>query len=326
MKKVLVSGASGIIGYGILRSLKHSGSALQLIGTSIYENSPAPFFCDVFEKAVPTNDSGYIDWLLEMIAKYKIDLLIPGIESDMYKWAEHIPAIKKTGAAVLINDTELITLCKDKWNFYQKLVEQQSPYAIKSTLASDHDELAKEFGLPFLLKPRSGHGSKGIVRVDSSEIFLKYKNDIGAVLMAQPIIGNEDEEYTCSAFCDGKGGYYASMTLKRKLSKEGYTVSAEVAEISQMDEALKNLCRLFKPVGPTNFQFRLQDGNLKLLEINPRISSATSIRTAFGYNESLMALEYLLEGKTPQQPLIKKGKAVRYIEDLIMYDEKGNNS
>lgn len=320
MKNILVSGASGIIGYGILRSLAPSGNKWKLIGTSIYDNSPADFFCDAFEKAVPTNEEGYIDWLLQIITKHKIDLIIPGIEADMYKWAEHLPEINAGGAKVLMNDTPLIALCKDKWNFYQKLIEHNSPYAIETTLSSDYDELAQKFGLPFLLKPRSGHGSKGIVRVDGSEIFEQHKKDIGAILVAQPIIGNEDEEYTCSAFCDGRGGYFAAMTLKRKLSKDGYTVSAEVADLSQMGEALNSLCKLFKPFGPTNFQFRLQEGSLKLLEINPRVSSSTSIRTAFGYNESLMAAEYMLEGKVPEQPMIKKGKAVRFIEDLIKYE------
>jgi carbamoyl-phosphate synthase large subunit len=73
------------------------------------------------------------------------------------------------------------------------------------------------------------------------------------------------------------------------------------------------------PVGPTNFQFRKQDGILKLLEINPGFHLPTSIRAAFGYNESLMAVEYFLENKKPTQPVIRKGKAVRYVDDFIFY-------
>jgi carbamoyl-phosphate synthase large subunit len=82
---------------------------------------------------------------------------------------------------------------------------------------------------------------------------------------------------------------------------------------------VSNLCEYYTPIGPTNFQFRKHQGVLKLLEINPRISSSTSIRAAFGYNESLMAIEYYLENKKPSQPVIKQGKAVRYIEDFIFY-------
>jgi carbamoyl-phosphate synthase large subunit len=64
---------------------------------------------------------------------------------------------------------------------------------------------------------------------------------------------------------------------------------------------------------------RKETGGLKLLEINPRISSSTSIRTAFGYNEAGMAVDYYLDNKKPKQPKIKRGWAVRYTDDFIFY-------
>ncbi|HMJ48817.1 MAG TPA: ATP-grasp domain-containing protein [Ferruginibacter sp.] len=320
MKNILVTGASGIIGYGILRSLQRSGKELWLIGTTIYDDSAAQGFCDIFEKAIPTNDEGYIDWLLRIIEKHKIDLIIPGIEADMYKWVDNISEIEKSGVKVVLNNRELIYLCRDKWTFYQKLKEDHASCVIETSLTPEFDVLASEFGLPFLLKPRCGHGSKGIVQINNKADFLKHQNDIGTALMAQPIVGNKDEEFTTSAFCDGHGGYYACMTLKRKLSKQGFTENAEVVEPTDIPGLIGSLCESFKPIGPTNFQFRRHEGALKLLEVNPRISSATSIRTAFGYNESMMAVEYYLENKKPTQPLIKKGKAVRYFEDLITYE------
>ena len=62
MKTILVSGASGIVGYGILRSLRKEVEKYKLVGTTIYDFSVAPAFCDVFEKALPTNHPDYIDW------------------------------------------------------------------------------------------------------------------------------------------------------------------------------------------------------------------------------------------------------------------------
>jgi hypothetical protein len=32
-----------------------------------------------------------------------------------------------------------------------------------------------------------------------------------------------------------------------------------------------------------------------------------------------MAIEYFLENKEPIQPFIKKGRAIRYLEDMIFY-------
>jgi carbamoyl-phosphate synthase large subunit len=320
MKNILVSGASGIIGYGILRSLQLSGRDFKLIGTTIYADSPAEGFCDIFEQAIPTNDPNYISWLLKVIEKHQINLIIPGIEADMYAWAENQETLAKSGVKIVMNNKELIDCCHDKWTFYQKLEAAKSPYAIPTTLTSNFKDIVTQFNLPIILKPRCGHGSKGIVKVMSEELFNNHQQFIGEQLMVQPIIGNDEEEYTTSAFCDGKGGFFAYMTLKRRLSKDGFTEKAEVVELDNIEEALHSLCEVFKPIGPTNFQFRKDTAGLKLLEINPRISSSTSIRAKFGYNESLMAVDYFLEGKIIEQPLIKKGKAIRYIEDLIIYE------
>ncbi len=325
MKTILVSGASGIVGYGILRSLRMSRQQIRLIGTTIYNDSIAQGFCDIFELAPPTNDRGYIDWLLDVIQRYDIDLIIPGIEVDMHKWAESISFLERSSSRVLLNNIKLISLVKDKWVFYEELRRLGVPWAIETTLIPDYDFLVKKFGLPFLLKPREGYGSKGIATIDNKDVFLQYKEDVGRKLMVQPIIGNVNEEYTVSAFCDGKGEVCASMTLRRKLSRDGFTEKAEVASLVGVDEVLSVLSKSFKPLGPTNFQFRVHNGSLKLLEINPRISSATSIRAAFGYNESLMAVKYYLENIRPKQPVVKKGRAVRYFEDFIFY-ETGTDS
>ncbi len=321
MKRVLVSGASGIVGYGVLRSLRPAEQPCFLVGTSIYEDSVAPAFCNVFEKAPPTSAPDYLDWLLATLRRHRIDLLIPGIEIDMYHWVEHVPEIRATGALPLLNVPELIALCKDKWGFYQRLAAAGVSCAIETSLAQDFSLLAAQLGLPFLLKPRQGFGSKGIVRVTSEEVFLKHRADIGPVLMAQPIVGNDEEEFTTSAFCDGRGGYFASVTLRRKLSRDGFTDKAEVTDTAEFIPAMDELCRLFRPLGPTNFQFRRCAEGPKLLEINPRISSSTSIRTAFGYNESAMALDYFLNQRDPVQPALRRGRAVRYTDEQIFYED-----
>lgn len=321
MKRVLVSGASGIVGYGVLRSLRQAGQPCFLVGTSIYDDSVAPAFCDVFEQAEPTGAPEYLDWLLATLRRHRVDLLIPGIEIDMYHWVDHIPEIRATGAFPLLNVPELIALCKDKWGFYQRLAAAGVNCAIASSLSQDFSVLAAQFGLPFLLKPRMGFGSKGIVRVTSEDVFLKHRADIGPVLLAQPIVGNDEEEFTTSAFCDGRGGYFACMTLRRKLSRDGFTDKAEVADSAEFVPAMDELCRLFRPLGPTNFQFRRCAEGLRLLEINPRVSSSTSIRTAFGYNESAMALDYFLDQRDPVQPVLRRGRAVRYTDEEIFYED-----
>ncbi len=321
MKTILVSGASGIVGYGTLKSLRQTKGSYKLIGTTIYDDSIAPAFCDVFEQAPLTTNPTYIDWLTTTIQKHKVDMIIPGIHDDMLAWNKHREKLTQAGATPLLNNPDLIDLCADKWNFYQKLRDTGSTYAIDSRLDGTFAELQDTYGFPFLLKPRRGFGSKGIVVVESEEMFNAHQSDLGSIVMAQPIVGDKETEYTVSAFFDKDSQLLCHMGLRRKLSKEGFTEKAEVANPPHVEKAIQELAELLKPVGPTNFQFRIHNGELRLLEINPRISSATSIRTAFGYNESVMAVEYFLDNITPEQPQVRKGHAIRYTEDYIFYED-----
>lgn len=318
MKTILVSGASGIVGYGVLRSLRKSGiSDLRLIGTTIYENTAAEAFSDVFEKAPLTSDPGYIRWLTQIIGKHKVNLIIPGIEADMYSWFEHADEIQNAGAKILMNNPALIDLCRDKWTFYEHIANSGEQCVIMSSLSKDFEELTGQFGLPLLVKPRQGFASKGIMKIADEETFKSISDKIGPTLMVQPYVGTDNEEYTAAAFGDGKGGYFARMTMRRNLSKEGFTEKAEVVWPDEIGDIIARLCQIFKPEGPTNFQFRKHGSQFKLLEINPRISSSTSIRAAFGYNEAAMSVNYFLNGIVPVQPEIRQGKAIRYTEDFI---------
>ena len=317
--RILVSGASGVVGYGILRALRSGRTDLHLIGTTIYVDSVAQRFCDSFVHAPRTSEPRYTDWLCKTIRAERVDLLIPGIEVDMFHWSKHREAIIRSGGTPVLNRPELIELCRDKWQFYVHARSILGPNAIDTSLSKDFAELEHMYGLPFLAKPRQGYAARGIVKITGKESFAAIMDRIGSHFMIQPLVGADDEEYTVSAFCDDEGSYTARMALRRRLSVEGYTEKAETTPVDEFDPILARLCQHLRPLGPTNFQFRRHEGMLKLLEINPRISSATSIRCAFGFNEALMAIPFYREGKLPTQPVIQEGRAVRYVEDFIFY-------
>ena len=312
---ILVSGASGIVGYGILRCLRERGDCF-LIGTTIFPESPANCFSDIVEIVPKTNEPEYIDYLIDLIKKYSIDMIIPGIEADMSEWNEHRSKLEATGTLVLMNNPELVNLCLDKWKFFKILEKNNYKGRIHSSLVHDFNH----FSIPFILKPRCGFGARGLVKIETKEQYQSYIDEIGSNLMMQELVGTDDEEYTVSAFFDKESNLKAIMGLKRKLAKAGYTEIAEVTNTKPFLEDITFLKDIFKPVGPTNFQFRKHYGKLKLLEINPRISSSTSIRCKFGYNESKMSVDFFLENKDIFQPEIKTGKAMRYTEDFIFYD------
>lgn len=311
---VLVSGASGIVGYGILRSLKETDAFL--IGTTIYETSPADCFSDLVMHPPLTGDETYIPWLIDVIIKYNVDMIIPAIEADMSEWNKHRAELEATGAYVMLNNSGLIELCLDKWRFYQCLCEHDFEYRIDTAL----DISGADFGFPLILKPRCGFGSRGLIKVNSLQELKSCEDEIGDNLIVQKYVGSEQEEYTVSAFFDLNSEMKAIISMKRKLSKLGYTENAETVVIPDIVKIIEIMTGFLKPIGPTNFQFRWDKDKWRLLEINPRISSSTSIRKGFGYNDAQMCIDYFLEHKSISQPVIKQGSSVRYTEDYFFYD------
>lgn len=167
------------------------------------------------------------------------------------------------------------------------------------------------------MKPRRSYASKGIVKINDKDDFDYWKKKVKDQFMVQPIIGDNEHEFTVGTFGFGDGNITNSIILKRKLSGEGATAKATVYFDSKLEEIVKELSQLLKPIGPTNFQFRKQNDKYYLLEINPRISSSTSIRYAFGFNEAEMCMEYFVEKKIPASRKVVSGSCVRYICDWI---------
>lgn len=320
MTTVLVTGVGAIIGYGIIRSLRASGQDVQIIGADIFPDAVGQAWADKFVVAPFTSSDEYSNWLRSIIIQNKVDLVIPGIEQDVQFISEYRDNFSDLPVKLALNDRRLTHLSTDKWLMHQELLEINSNVRIASYLDGNFDSLSQILGLPFIVKPRKSYASKGLVKVRNRSDFMRGSEKLGSELMAQPIVGNDNDEYTVGVFGDGQGKVCSSIIFQRRLAPEGSTVKAWVRQNSELDEVIASLCAHFKPIGPTNLQFRKDGEFWGLLEINPRVSSSTSIRTAFGYNEAEMCLDFYVEGKDIVQPSIRNGFAARYIEDQIFYD------
>ena len=285
----------------------------------IYPDAVGQHWCDHFEIAALAAAPEYPDFIRSLICKNSVDLVIPGIEQDVSRMVKERPAWDDVATKFVLNNPGLVAVCADKWFTAQSLVEAGFP-AIKTRIEGNFDELALELGMPFLLKPRRSYASKGIQKIYTERDLDYWRIKLGDNFMVQEIVGDDENEYTVAAFGFGDGTCGQKLILQRKLSGEGATAKARMVAIPEVGAMVDNLAMLFKPVGPTNFQFRYHAGQFLLLEINPRLSSSTSLRTAFGYNEAEMCVEYYLAGTRPAERSIRSGRAVRYIQDLVTYD------
>jgi carbamoyl-phosphate synthase large subunit len=324
---ILVTGVGAIIGYGVLRSLNEirntENGEFRIVGADINSDAVGQRWCDSFLHAPFTSAPDYPSWLREQIERYEIRLVIPGIEQDVDALIDNPEMLDGLDCVAAVNRAELVRLGRDKLLMDRELLRIGESCRIETSTRGNLDHLAKELGMPFIVKPRRGYASKGIAVIDDEVSFGRYAEQIGVTYIAQRIVGTDDNEYSVSIFGDGGGDSWAVSCLRRRLALDGSTAKAENVtpnSVADLSQTLDRLVRHFKPLGPTNFQFRVEDKSCKLLEINPRISSSTSIRSLFGHNESKMCIDFFMYGRIPSQPKFRPGRVVRYIEDMVSFD------
>ena len=318
---VVVTGVGALIGQGIARSLRKI-PGVRIVGVDRHMTDLARSYCDVCEQKpnVPETEPDYLDFWRDLVARTRADVVLPGLSHDVAFLRHAAPDLTRVGCAVMLNAPDLIDLCADKLIFGRALSAAGFP-AIPTVRSTNWQEVCDILGdPPFLLKPRSGEGSSGIVRLYDNTDLAYWIGKCGENWMLQRIVGRDDEEYTVGIFGQGADDVVGPIILRRTLARAGHTAFAEVVENDVIRDITLRIAAHFKPVGPTNLQFRLEDGIAYLLEINPRFSSSCSLRTAFGFNEARMSLEYLRDGRVAEAVHLRRGRAWRYNEDFICYD------
>jgi carbamoyl-phosphate synthase large subunit len=319
---ILVTGVGAIIGQGIIKSLRQSRHTVRIVGMDRSDRSPGPSLCDLFIQKPPCEESekDYLDFWERILESEKIDLVLPGLEVDITFLDQQRKRFEPFNAILVLNRHELIALSSDKWLFGEELHRQGLP-RIPSAIPRTWNEALELLGSsPLLFKPRHGNGSRGIVRLDDETDFLYWRAKAGHDWMLQRIVGTDQSEYTVGVFGFGDGRSVKPITFRRRLSGAGNTLEAEVVSDPVIEHAALELTGIFKPLGPTNYQFRKEGDIAYLLEINPRFSSSNSLRSAFGYNEAEMAIDFFLFDILPPSPPIRQGIAWRYSEDCVVYD------
>ena len=319
MYNVLVTAVGAIIGYGLVHSARKANEPLRIVGMDIYEDAVGQHWCDEFVRAVPAASDNYPEFIETLVREHAIDLVLPGVEYDALRMSQERERFAVLPARFVLNSKTLVESDSDKWNTHCRQAVAGIP-TIDTKASGEFSELAKALGIPFLVKPRRSSASKGHHRISTALEYEQAQARLASEFVAQRIVGTDDAEYTVGVFGYGDGTSSHFLALQRRLSREGSTVKARTVFDAALERTVAELVTLFKPEGPTNLQFRLHDANYLLLEINPRFSSSGSLRTAFGINDVELCIEYYLKGRRPVERQVRPGSAVRYIEDLVVYD------
>ncbi len=322
---LVIGGKGGSVSEGILKSLRLADysnvSILDYTKESAHIYRAKQFF--ITDK---NPDSGnYLESLTNLVLDNGIKVVIPGSTWEAEPLAEHKEELASKGIHALVNNYNVVHTFNDKWETFKLL--SGLGFGTPFTVSPDNDKDILDHGLeyPVIIKPNIGRGSVNVFVAKSAEE-LKY---LGKYLEAQNIefivqehIGSATEEYTVGVLSDSNANVVDSIVMNRKLGG-GYSHSARVCERSEVNEYCEAVATKIGSTGPCNIQLRMDDGEPKVFEINPRFSGSAPMRSIAGFNEIDAVLRNVVFGEEMQKPTINHNlRFFRVFQEMYVDDSE----
>ena len=223
--------------------------------------------------------------LRDTIVRHQIDYYIPLIDEELciaQAMAKGMPSLK-----VIAPRTDFIQTCLDKNRLMEKL-EALDISVIPSTIATTYDGSGP---YPLFLKPNSGRGSRGALRVASraqyDAYFVLHPYKKSEVLVQEYL---EGVEYTVSVTVNSLNKIIA-IVPKKVISKKGITQHAITQKNPSIDAVCSKIVTLMEPCGPFNVQLMKTSEGIQIFEINPRFSTTSLLTCEAGANEFHLCIQ-----------------------------------
>jgi carbamoyl-phosphate synthase large subunit len=227
----------------------------------------------------------------------------------------------ETDAICIVSPLECLAVGNDKLLTSQWLRDNGFvfPETVDAADSAGVEALVRACGYPLIAKPRYGKGAHGVFELGSDED-LRSATARNAYVI-QEYLGDPRQEYTVGCFSDRESRVRGALVMRRELL-EGTTYRAEAGYFPDVREAAIRIAEALGPMGPCNIQMRRHRGRAVCFEINVRFSGTTPVRARIGFNDvEASLLHYVLGQPAADLPLITKGIALRYWNELYVSEE-----
>lgn len=333
MHNIFVLGG-GLQALSVSRSLKEAGHNVVVMAG----NKEPVKYSMYIDRYIPLNispkDKNFIDVLCNYVSAFDCKLIIP--MSD--KLAEFLSFNRKqieqkTNAICAVMNYEILSIALNKRSLLDFCKQNSLPHpkniALENTVLK---EAANYIGFPALIKPDVSVGARGITLVCNYE---ELKAKIDSVTLKYG---------TCclQEYIEHKGRPYYNVMLFR--SKDGKILSSTVLEIMRYypikggssslgrtisSPLLVQICSrtldLLGWIGFADFDvLQTEDGEYKIIEINPRVPASLRAAAISGVNFPEIIVDYYLNGVTKTYKY-EPGKYLRFLGLDLMWFLKSPN-
>lgn len=273
--------------------------------------APALADADIAIQVPNIYDKTYIPTIIDIVKKHNIRAVISLNDLELPVLSARKKEIERFGAKVIVSDEQVIEISFDKWETVKFLNEigLKSPKTFASLSEAKEAIQAGELRFPLVLKPRWGSASVGIDFIESEkELDLAYQlqtirlkrsflaNILSdkclstAILIQEKIQGTE---YGMDVLNDFEGNYVGTFVRKKLSMRAGETDKA----ISVIDERFNQIGEIIgknlKHIGNLDCDVFESNGELYVLELNPRFGGGYPFSHEAGINTAAIYLEWL---------------------------------
>ena len=160
-KSILVTGVGGDIALGIIKSLKESSYDLHIVGTDTDKYAVGNKFVDVFCLVSSALDVNYIQLMLDICYKHKIEYIFIASDIEASNLSREKNLFLKHGTRIICLDYSQVNICSNKYFTYQFLRDNNFPF-IPTCFPVDLSIFIKKHSFPIIVKPIRGKGSVGV--------------------------------------------------------------------------------------------------------------------------------------------------------------------
>lgn len=313
---------------GIIDCFKKNGERnIRIIGIDMNEEPTAKYLVDKFYQVPAVTCKEYVDIVLNICKKEKVDIYFPNISAEVTVVAERKKDFFDIGTLISSSEEVTVRIANNKLKMYeflqQKGIDIPKFYGVKSV--KDFEIGCKYLGYPEVavcLKIVDGSGSRGIRIIDSSRnrykifvnekpnsFFVAYEDMLNILneaevfhemLLVEYLPGNEYTvdllaEHGVVKYMAGRENIVSLMSIAQesivKEDLEAYKISRAIVKALNLD-------------GNIGFDFmRNKEGKAIIMDLNPRITATVSVIAAAGMNLPYLRIKQLLKEKLPEVKL-----------------------
>ncbi|OLT24975.1 carbamoylphosphate synthase [Nocardiopsis sp. CNR-923] len=302
---------------GTILHLRASG--FRVIATDVDPEAPGLYLADR-GYLVPAGDSpDFASRMRELCAREGAVAVVPLVDEELTA----VAALAEDGVAVLLPRPDFVTACLDKAVLMRRL-DAAGIGVPRTWSAADGPPEGAQAPDGFVVKPRSGRGSRGVTVVGSRDGLPRAVAESGYA--AKELIVQErlaGPEFTVSVVV-WRDGEAQAVVPKEVVLKRGVTRFAVTRRAAAVVRTCLTVQRALRADGPFNVQLRLdREGRPRIFEINPRFSSTAALTAAAGVDEIGGLLRQAVAGGPRLTDTWREGVAMvrRWTDEFLTEEE-----